>query len=266
MSSGNIQTLTNDMTNLITHVLVLNLLIIAPAFAQFEGLIDLKMDVADHDSTRQALYSMLVKKDMVSAKITAPGVEDQPGAFIFRGDKKLLWIVDDNSKQYVEIPLNDSGIQVPANLGGVKSGLQPKLQRTGRKQTLLGYECDEWLSVSESESTRIWGTEKLSSVFQGLAQSFGQLGSLTQEASAGWDAELTKMNLFPLKIVSSKDGKLLASQEVTKIEAREIAPKSFEPPTGYERQSLGVDVDKIMEQLKQEMEREDHSTDTSDRN
>src|SRR5947209_11765475 len=87
--------------------LVLLLLVIASAPAQFEGQIDMKMTRSNEGTRKGVLYSMFVKGDLLAAKATGGGEEMRAGKFIFRGDKKVLWVIDDGKKSCLEIPLNE---------------------------------------------------------------------------------------------------------------------------------------------------------------
>ena len=240
----------------------LGILLSATGRAQFEGAIDMKMTVLDQDTSQVILYSMLVKKDMMAARVKSTEENTQNGSFVFRRDKKLLWIINDDEQQYVEIALNDS-------LAALKSDSQPpsskpKLRKTGKKQTLLGYTCDEWKTESEGKTTTIWGTSKLGNLYEGLTKSFGEMSGMKNTAAAGWEEELASKKIFPLKIVSSKDGVVTDSQEVTKVEARLVPMSAFEPPSGYTKQSLDVDMETLMKQLQEQMKQQSETPDSSE--
>ena len=225
------------------------------ASAQFEGVIDMKSTSNDRGKPHEMAFSMSVKKDMIATDIKNPEKEMGGGKFIYRGDKKLLWIINDKEKNYMEMSLKDRDDADAEK----KPGKKPKsskstVRKSGKTQTILGYSCDEWISEDEEGSTSIWGTAKLGNVYEGLSKSLGQMGGGNKRHELqGWEGDLAGMNIFPLKIVRSKEGKIKDTQEVTKIEAKTLAASLFEAPSGYEKQSFDMDMMKMMKDMQKKM-------------
>src|ERR1051326_8848069 len=86
-----------------------------PALAQFEGIIDMKMTRHVEGAPRSVSYSMSVKGEMLAAQAGEGEGSEAKGKFIFRGDRKVMWVVDDQAKTYLEISLT-------GDAGGKKKG------------------------------------------------------------------------------------------------------------------------------------------------
>lgn len=214
------------------------------SIAQFEGVIDMKVTMMDQGKPQVMEYSMMVKKDLIASEIKSGGGSEAGGKFIFRGDKKLLWIVNDAEKNYLEISLSDVD-KKKANNQEDKN--KPKVTKTGKTEKLLGYICYEVIVEEGKEVTQLWGTSKLGNIYQDLMKSFGSMADNSDpERKGGWESELEALKLFPLKIISKDNGSVTQTQEVTKIESKMISSKIFDLPAGYEKIQMGLDMQQIM--------------------
>ena len=222
------------------------------ALAQFEGAIDMKVTMDNEGKQQEMFYTMIVKNNLMSTNIkTGTGGVDR-GKFIFRGDKQLLWIINDEEKSYFEISTKeDKELQNPDEIKNPDQiEKKPKITKTGKKETILGYSCEEIVIEDKDEVTHIWGTAKLGNLYQDLFKSFGEMGGRgSQRETKDWEDELVNMKLFPLKILSKKDDKLVQSQEVTKIEKKSVASSAFAVPKDYSKQSMDFDIQKMMKEM-----------------
>jgi hypothetical protein len=80
---------------------------------------------------------------------------------------------------------------------------------------------------------------------------------------SGWEGELARMKVFPLKIVTTENADTSESQEVTKIDPKTLEASVFEPPGGYKKQTLGAGMGKMMEQLQELQSRRAGAGDSS---
>jgi hypothetical protein len=214
------------------------------SFAQFEGVIDMKVTMMEDGKPQVMEYSMMVKKDLIASQIKSVSGSEGGGKFIFRGDKKLLWIVNDAEKNYLEISLNDAD-KKKANNQEDKN--KSKVTKTGKTEKILGYLCDEVIVEEGKEVTHIWGTSKLGNFYQDLMKSFGSMaGDSDPKQKGGWETELEALKLFPLKIISKENGSVTQTQEVTKIESKTVSSKIFDLPAGYEKIPMGLDMQEMM--------------------
>ena len=231
-------------------------LVPAPGLSQYEGVLEMKVSMAEGDSIHSSTYRLHVQKGKLAATLSAgSGGGAGGGAFIFRGDRKLLWIVNDDQKSYLEVSMKD----VDTSSGKAAPADESKLERTGKRKTILGYACDEFVVQGETEQIQLWATSKLGNVYEGLLKSLGELGSAQMKDQAGWEAQLSAMKLFPLELVTSRNGVLYQTQEVTKIETKKLPSTMFEPPRGYKKESLDLNMEKLMKQMQEKQEAPDSS-------
>lgn len=249
---------------------VLALLLPVAAQAQFEGVIDMKMTMFSDEKPKDIFYTISVQDHnlaMTMKGMTETGEKGEKGRFIFRGDSKVLWILSDESKSYMEISLKDEQKRKrsekaakPADLG----------RRTGKTETILGYPCEEWI-VEEKENdevTHVWATSKLGGVYEWMMQSMKDAGGPgAADDMEGWEKDFVARHLFPLKVITKEGGKVTQQQEVTRIEKTSVPKSMFEAPEGYTKQSLGLDMQKMMKEMQEQMEkgqRDKEEADTSD--
>lgn len=216
-----------------TRLLVLCLLAVTPALAQFEGVVESKNLTTDEmGTTLQYPMTMWVKEEMV--KITIPAFGDNPGTtMIYRRDRKVMWTLLDSEKSYFEMLLNadrELGSEEPP-----ENKPRPALKRTKKTRTILGYPCDQFVVKEEDVETEFWGTKKLGPLASTINRVFA--GS-TEEGGKGWEDELTKMGYFPLVARTRLEGKIVESSEVTRIERRTLPADLFDVPPGYRKQGV----------------------------
>ncbi len=205
------------------------LLLISPSrmTAQFEGIVESKnLTVDESDSPQEFMMTIWVASGVMRVHNSAIGTAP-PTTIIYRNDKRAYWVLNEDEKTYIEV-LQDAG-----NTGEVPDageGGKPVMKKTGKTKTILGYRCEQYLLRREGEETEIWGTKQLA----------GLLRALTAVAQAGegesWSDELTKIEVFPLLARTKVDGRVVESQEVTKVEARKLSNDLFELPAGYRRE------------------------------
>lgn len=224
--------------------------------AQFEGTIEMKMTMSDNGKTHEMLYDISLKDNM-TAMISKAKDKDMmtPGKMIYRGDKQVMWMINDEEKSFLEISFKDKeGMDDEEGKEMMKD--QPKIRKTGKTQTILGYSCDEWIAEDDNEVTNIWGTSKLGNIYESFTKSFsGMSGGKARKKSKGWEDEMFSNKVFPLKVVVSEKGKVKHSQEVTKIESKKISASMFDVPKNYEKQSLDFDMQKMMKDAQEMMEK-----------
>lgn len=222
----------------------------AIAIAQFEGSIDMKVVMTDQGKPEEMLYTMSIKKNLMASEIKSSAKGGDGGKFIFRGDKQVLWIINDAEKSFLELSLKDEREKETKSTESSRA----KVKKTGKKETILGYPCEEIIIEDGNEVTQLWGTAKLGDFYGELMKSFGQIdGKDAAASSSSWERELEALKLFPLKIVSKENGKITQTQEVTKIESKSIPASTFDVPKGYAKQKLEFDMGKMMKEMEEQM-------------
>ena len=204
------------------------------ALAQFEGIIESKNLTTDEMGSRQDfIMTMFIKKEMVKIQTTSSG-SNPAATMIYRSDKQLVWMLNDDDKTFFEIP-RESGaekVQVPSE-EEKPAGL--KTIKTGKSRKILGYSCIQIIFKQPGEETTIWATRDLGNLFHAISRA---LGEEPTESPADWTNELTKQGFFPLVSSTRIDGNLVESQEVTRIEKKVLSPALFELPSDYQRQGI----------------------------
>src|ERR1041385_2600465 len=224
---------------------------VAMSAAQFEGEISMKLTENSEGTSHETLLNMSVKNDMMTSSFAGTDKEEKTGRVIFRGDKKVMWVVSDDDKTYIEMLLNERKGSKTCKYHEKKK-TKPNMRKTGNAQTILGYPCEEWILENEDEGevSNVWATTKLGNIYEGIAKSFKGIGGMESKESMGQWGELADMKIFPLKVTTSREGTVTEIQEVTKIESKTLATSTFEPPADYKKQSIDLDLKKMMEGMK----------------
>jgi hypothetical protein len=229
---------------------------VAPLTAQFEGSIQMRVRSFYEAETTQVAYVMSVKNDMVAVTTTGDGKGQEGGNFIIRGDKKLMWLLNEPQKSYVEFPLIEDTTAKDQPKPPADPNHQPSLRKTGKSKKILGYQCDEYVGVMEDESSIIWACAKLGRVYDGLFRSLNQMGAGEEPSQGGgWQAELVKLKLFPMSITTMRNGTLAETQEVAKITPGKLPASTFEPPAGYQKVSMENEFQNMLKQMQEQMKK-----------
>ncbi|MCC6396763.1 MAG: DUF4412 domain-containing protein [Bacteroidetes bacterium] len=220
-----------------TFVLCLVTLFSWRGTAQFEGIIQSKnLSVDDLGVAHEYKMTIWVKKDFV--RVTVPKVGVTPGStVIYRTDNNISWVLNDDDRTFFEVALTSlrgSQEDVRPDPNAMEA---PKVDLTRKKRKILGFTCEQ-VVISRGETvTEIWGAKGLEDLARVLHESLepGQQGMMEEDTIA-------KMGFFPLVSVLRYEGRVLESQEVTKIERATLASELFQIPEGYKKQKA-LDVE-----------------------
>jgi hypothetical protein len=204
---------------------------------QFEGIIQSRNRSVDYGGETQE-YEMTIWVKQAQVKVTVPQIGTAPGStVIYRTDSRVSWILNDQDRTYFEIavaPRQGSRPATPSEPGSLE---KPVITRTNKTRKILGYLCEQVMIQKGETETEIWGTKKLGDLTQMLNQ------SLQAESAGDEEGDLiAKMALYPLQSVTRYEGRVLESQEVTKIERKSLPDDLFRIPAGYSRQKA-LDVE-----------------------
>jgi len=123
--------------------------------------------------------------------------------------------------------------KVPGMPGTKANEPPPKVDKTGKKETIAGYECEVWyVTTNSGQRTELCMADGITWV------DLGDLGWSSPELTLG--AVATGANKFPLRIVGP-DSKL----EATKIEKKKLEDSRFVVPPDYQV----IDVGAMMQNL-----------------
>jgi hypothetical protein len=197
---------------------------------QFEGVIETKNSTIDERGMpQQFTMTMYVKHDMVRIQNSAVG-SSPASTMIYRGDMKVVWILDEEGKTYFEIRQDDQPQEVHSPQ--TTDSKPPVMKKTGKTKRVLGYTCEQIKIIDDDQLTEIWATKSLGDLFRTISQVLGSEGT-GQE----WENKIMKMGYYPLIASTSVGGKVMESQEVTKVEKKQLPSNLFGLPEGYTKQT-----------------------------
>jgi hypothetical protein len=198
--------------------------------AQFEGVIKMKISQKSSTNPMNATQEVLIKKDNMRSNITSDNSPMGPVSMVIRRDKGVMWTLFNAMKMYMEMSLKQTEEFAKSMQ---KDTLVPTIKKTGKKQKILGYTCEEVLVTTSEMTATIWETTELSA----LAESMKQFNS-SSNAQPRWMQEIEKMNLLTLKLHSEKKDGEVTDMEFTGIEKKKINDAQFEIPAGYKKQEM----------------------------
>lgn len=197
--------------------------------------------------------SLLVKDKRFRIDVpetTGPTGQRVEGFGVLDGpQKKAFFVMDTPEKMALVFDLNKTGEQLKTlSPSGTKSfgatpketKPPPKVTKTGKKDKVAGYDCEDWQIESDDGSKA-----SLCVAQQGF--SWLQIPMMGAPAEYAWAGELLDGTHFPLRfIVFERDGKEGGRVEVTKIEKKALAANLFEVPPGYPQLTLEQMIAKMM--------------------
>lgn len=201
------------------------------ALAQFEGIVESRNISTDEmGNPQEFLMTMWVKDGLVRIHTVGDGVPST--TMIYRNDRQVIWMLNDEEKIYFEINQKEE----PQEIRPPHSTLEDRhtVKRTGNARKILGYNCEQLLITRGTERTELWGTKHLAKLSASLEKALGE----DAKAGESWTDEIRKMGLYPLKSSTKIDGNLVESQEVTKIEERKLEDDLFLVPPEYSKQTF----------------------------
>lgn len=111
------------------------------------------------------------------------------------------------------------------------------IEKTGRTETILGYQCDEYVTKDRKNTTELWIAEGLGT-FMGLGSNGGGGGMFggRSKAAEGWEQKFKGKPGFPLRVISrDTKGRETFRMEATKIEPGSLPASLFQPPEGWQK-------------------------------
>jgi len=236
----------------ILNLIALTLSLAFPLLSQFEGEIAMKVSSSMGETKRDQTIVLLIKKDKIAINVKGEGGMAQ-GRVVFREDKEMMWVIDDKNKTVMEIPtkqLEDMG-------GKAAEGAEREkvnFRKLGKTETILGYHCEGWMVEKEHETKEVYGTSKLGDIYDGFLKSLKRLkGGRMESMMNDFEVEMMKQKIFPLKSITTRDGNVTSTEEVTKIEKRSLPASTFEVPAGYKKQTMDAGMSDAMKKMQEEM-------------
>jgi hypothetical protein len=197
------------------------------AASQFEGtIVSSNRSMDDGGSSQAYQMTIHVKKSMV--RVEVPSIAGMPASTsIYRRDRKVTWMLDAASRTYFEIRTPQGGVKEEGAMGKKEA---PVVQRTKKTKKLLGFMCEQVIVTRNDVRTEVWGARGLEDLASVLAEVLGD------EQGPASDDVIAAMGLYPLLSTTLYEGRELESQEVIRIERKQLDPSLFEIPNGYTKQ------------------------------
>lgn len=202
-----------------------SLLAVPPALSAqgFEGAITMRLATGNRGSSAPETLEFLSRAGNVRVSMNSPAGSV---AILGLSAEKKTYLVIDAQRTYMDVSTGDAMSSVAATAGATK------VTRSGRKETIAGYECEHVIVESSAggntQKTDVCLTTALGPYVNPMA-SFGG-GRL-----APWQSELAKDGGFPLKVTMA-DGTVAV--EVTKIEKRRVSDAQFRIPAEYTKMDM----------------------------
>ena len=210
-------------------------LVAAPAFAQFEGEIGMKMTMREGQGTGKTYVSKIGSRseiDMQAAKMPV-----KMTTLMKFANPDVMYMINDATKTYTEIDLKkvkEQAAKVPGKEKDVWS-----VKKLGR-ETVNGYSCEHVL-VTRSEDAKTeqewWTSKDISGLSYESMRGLMRRGNQSDEGimkalrDAGADG-------FVVKMVTREKGNPAAvmTMELTRAEKKSVPASLFEIPAGYTKQ------------------------------
>jgi hypothetical protein len=151
--------------------------------------------------------------------------------------QKKMWAVTDDEKKAIVFDLekmaddmkklrgsSGGGSHTPGTSG---SKPPPKIEKTGKKEKVCGYECEIWTVTDENKKTELCAAEGIKWF------DLRSMGAASDPRAAVL-AELTDMNHFPLRVVQSENGAETERMEATRCDKKKMDDARFQVPPGYQ--------------------------------
>jgi hypothetical protein len=226
------------VTNLRLSALAL-LLASAPALAQFEGVVDMKMTMREGSGTGKAFISKAASRSEID--IRAPKMEGagRPAGFKMVMIQKLaqpnvVYSINDEQKTYAVIDTKKMREGLPKDK-------EPKyaVKRIG-SDSVSGYGCEKVLITNDKAPTQ----ETEACIAKDIlgSSAWYQAMSRNQDGSASMFKAMKDAGVegFPVRMVMREKGKSEpnATMEIVKVEKRALPASLFEIPPGYSETSM----------------------------
>ena len=193
-----------------------------PALAsaqQFEGVISLRMTGSGPQANKPTDAEYYASRNG-KARVELMTPMGKAAMIMAPGEGKMYMVLEQTS-QYVEQDLPNIADAAPSTT----TAALPKLVRTGKKETIAGYEC---------EHIDIDGLDVCATSGLGLYLNVGG-NIMARGGLQPWQKAVVKAQLFPLK-VTLPDGTVQLL--VTKIEKKGVDPAMFRVPATFTRVAL----------------------------
>ncbi len=207
----------------------------ALAAETFEGTVTMSMTSSSKDAPQSMNFSIkegYMRMDMGTSRGAVSSIMD------FKNQQMIMLIPQ--QRMYMVQPIPQPGAQGQNPGGGAppaSGSPHGTLQETGVKETILGYECTKYVATGPEGSSEIWVTDQLGA-FAGLFHGGGP--GRRPQGPQGWESAISGKNFFPMRVVTTANGKGTFKLEVTAVEKTSLPDSLFAPPAGWTKFDMGA--------------------------
>jgi Domain of unknown function (DUF4412) len=170
-------------------------------------------------------------------------VDMADGYVLLQSKDKRAYLVSDLKKKAIVVDIDKAAAQAKQFGGGAGRTPSPtavpsavpetvsrtKIVRTGKKDKVAGFECEEWEVTDESKPQF-----KANACIANQAASWLVLPTKALPDRVAFAAELLDGKHFPLRAIVTEGGAQSMRVEVTKIEKKSLSDARFEVPADYQ--------------------------------
>lgn len=201
----------------------------------FEG--EITMLVTPKAKASPATIVFGIKSPKARLEIANQAVADNPllaqgGAVLIDPPAKKAFVLIPARKQAMVIDFEKMKAQRSVRLPGQPGGgavltEPPKVEKTGKKEVIAGYTCEDWKVTSKSSRADMCVAEGIKWI------DLSDLGMTSPEVALA--AAASDLNHFPLRVVAYDDRNVETSRmEATKIEKKKLDDTRFAVPPDYQ--------------------------------
>lgn len=195
--------------------------------AAFEGRVDFKISA---ERGRAESVGYLIKNGRIRLEVAG---QKEGGVVIMDVAKKTMLMIMEEQRMYMEMAMPDVAAQAAA-----AKPEEVKLERTGEKAKIAGYDAEKYVAMHQGKKTDLWLAEGLGSFLS--MPSGGPMGGGANPGMQAWERALAGKELFPLRVIGyDGGGREVSRMEVTAIAKKALPDALFAPPAGFQKLDMG---------------------------
>ncbi len=218
-------------------VTLVSLISLCPAlFAEdFEGKVAMKVTSKGKDT----VMNFSIKGAKTRLDTDSGGV---PASVIFDTVNHQMTILITQQHMYMTRPFA-AAPEAAAKAGAPKMD-DVKLEKSAITEKILGYLCTKYTATGKEGTTEMWLTDALGA-FTGMGMGGAPGGKPSRSGAMGgasddWLKALEGKPVFPLRVITNKDGKESFRMEATSVEKVTLPDSNFAPPSDYQDMSAMI--------------------------
>lgn len=151
------------------------------------------------------------------------------------GGMKVILLLDaTQSGATMLMPAQNMYMKMTEDMAPAMENASLDLQRTGKKETILGYVCEQVIVRQDQSVTEAWVTQGL-----GRFRQAGFTGGPKSPAVRKIEEELLLKGYFPLRMITrGPGGRDEVRMEATSIQKKKLSDDLFAIPSGYQHMQM----------------------------